>query len=214
MLGIGPEAGGKSRSGPRIRRKRRLYPFFLYSLILSTLFTHSCVLMARFIITLTFMSLVGFEPRLWQHPNLPQRFRRLQLQTRRRQFHAKAVSVCSWILWTTGGSTSIQNAPIMHSERTDSGTASSHGLSVLTTFFSVTLKHLPVQYCVCICLCGMCLFYNMRSPIMCSFLFYGQESESRDMIKATTVTGVTKTASYRTPPRQRNCHGFSLFWLK
>ena len=54
--------------------KRTLYPLFLYSLIFSTLFTHTSALIARFIIPLILMSLVGFEHVLWQHPNIPERF--------------------------------------------------------------------------------------------------------------------------------------------
>ena len=60
--------GGKGRKKRRKRGgERTLYIFFIYSLIFSTMFTHSSSLIARFIITLIFMSLAGIVPMLWQY---------------------------------------------------------------------------------------------------------------------------------------------------
>ena len=68
-----PGGGGKGKregkEGGKERKKRRTYTiyFFIYSLIFSTMFTHSSALIARFIITLIFMSLAGIVPMLWQY---------------------------------------------------------------------------------------------------------------------------------------------------
>ena len=60
--------GGKERKKRRKKGgERTLYIFFIYSLIFSTMFTHSSALIARFIITLIFMSLAGIVPMLWQY---------------------------------------------------------------------------------------------------------------------------------------------------